>query len=282
MRLRSFILSCPILLGLPGYAAEKNGIEASLIKTATDADYAVLSMIYWGQDGQRPDPQHWGVVGSSFLINTHGYFVTAAHVLDLYKPNSAQLTVTLRQGDALGESGMWFDVVEKDEAHDLALCQIKNFRVNRPDRKDHKPTIFPISTLEVSSETLQQGQFIAIAGFPLGSLNSAVQFGTIAATQTWNPNIAGVSAGRRDLVQVSASGNRGNSGGPVISLRTGKVVGVVVQAVPAPLWSNQPVAAAQNSGIMLAVPAQWVRELLERHQVKSEEHKPKEALGIGF
>jgi S1-C subfamily serine protease len=177
---------------------------------------------------------------------------------------------------------MWFDVIEKDEAHDLALCQIKNFQVNRPDKKNHKPTIWPISTLDVSSETLQQGQFIAIVGFPLGSWNGAVQIGTIAATHTVNPNGQRVPAGQRELVQISVSGNRGNSGGPVLSLKTGKVIGVVVQAVPAPLWSNQPVPVAQNSGIMLAVPAQWVRELLERHQVKSEEHKPKEALGIGF
>jgi hypothetical protein len=91
MRLRPFILSCSILFRISCSAAQTNNIEANLIRTATDSDYAVLSVMYWGQDGQRPDPEHSGVVGSSFLVNTHGYFVTAAHVLEQYKANSPSL-----------------------------------------------------------------------------------------------------------------------------------------------------------------------------------------------
>jgi S1-C subfamily serine protease len=238
--------------------------------------------MYWGEEGQAPDPAHSGVVGSGFLVNTDGYYVTAAHVLQLYKPNSAQLTVIVKQRRFGGGSGFWFDVVERDEQHDLALCKLKGFVTRKPDKKNPKRTIFPISSLDVSSEILQQGQFIAIVGFPLGSWNSAVQFGTVAATETVNPNLPGVPAGRRELIQISASGNQGNSGGPVISLRTGKVIGVIDQAIPAPLWSNQPVPVMQNSGIMLAVPASWVSALLDRNHVKAEEHRPEENIGIGI
>ena len=77
---------------------------------------------------------------------------------------------------------------------------------------------------------------------------------------------------------MSVSGNMGNSGSPVISLRTGKVIGVIVQAVPSPLWSAQAVPIKQNSGIMLAVPALWIHDLLTRNHVSSLEHKAKERL----
>ncbi len=257
------------------FAQAKDGLEATLIRTATDSEHAVIAVMYWGEDGNRPDPTRSGVVGSAFLINSDGYFVTAAHVLEHYKPNSAQVTVIIKQRDKNG-AGMWFDVLERDEQHDLALCKIKNFSVK--ESKSAKSTDHPIATLNVSSETTEQGQFIAIVGFPLGSWNPTIQMGTIAATETVNPNIQGVPAGRRELLQVSASGNRGNSGGPVISLRTGRVIGVIVQAIPSPLWSAQPVPVMQNSGIMLAVPASWVRDLLTRNHVKSGEHKTKEKL----
>ncbi len=257
--------------------SQKGDLEAALIRTSTDTQDAVISLTYW----DRESHMHSRVVGSAFFVNAEGYFVTAAHALELYKPNSSRLTVTLKQRDA-GGSGMGapFEVVEKDDQHDLALCRIKHL-VRRPDKKNPKATIFPVSTLDISSETLQQGQFVAVVGFPLGSWNAAVQLGTVAATHTINPNVTGVPAGRKELIQIGAAGNIGNSGGPVVSLRTGKVVGVIVQAVPAPLWSNQPVPVLQNSGIMLAVPASWIRDMLERNHIRSEEHKPTENLGIG-
>jgi S1-C subfamily serine protease len=176
-----------------------------------------------------------------------------------------------RDGNGIGAR---FDVVEKDKAHDLALCKIKDVTAKKSDLD--KPTDHPITALDVSSETIQQGQFIAIEGFPLGSWNPTLQLGTIAATETVNPNESeGVPAGQKELIQVSVSGNMGNSGSPVISLRTGKVI---VQAVPSPLWSAQAVPIKQNSGIMLAVPALWIHDLLTRNHVSSLEHKAKERL----
>lgn len=175
--------------------------------------------------------------------------------------------------------GMWFHVVEKDERHDLALCKIENFSVKKA--RALKPTNHPIATLAISSETVQQGQLVVVSGFPLGSWNPAVQLGSIAATETVNPAPwMRVPAGQRELLQVSVGANKGNSGGPVISLRTGKVIGVIIQLVPAPVLSPGPVMAMQNSGIMLAVPASWIRDLLARHHVTSVEHKPKEKLGL--
>jgi len=245
-------------------------LEQQLEKTAHHAEFAVLPI--WYNDVN--DPSSARVAGSAFLVTPDGYFITAAHVLQQYKPKSAQMTVGLRQrsGDT---GGSWFDVVEKDEAHDLALCKTTPPLPNFAADKTNPGTERPIASFRVAATPPLLGQFIAIAGFPLGSWNPAIQLGTVAALRTVNPNAGRVPSGQRELLQVSASGNMGNSGSPVIALDTGDVIGVIVQAQPAPLFSTlQNVPLAQSSGIMLAVPACWVADLQEQLTVKSVAQNP--------
>ncbi len=264
---RSLKTLLAIILMVSGASAQS--LEKQLERTAQHAEFAVLPV--WYND---PATMAMAVVGTAFLVTPEGYFITAAHVLEQYKPKSAQMTVGLRQrsGDI---GGAWFDVVEKDEAHDLALCKTTPPLRKFAAEKANPGTERPIATFRVSEAPPAIGQFIAIAGFPLGSWNPAIQLGTIAALRTINPNAGRVPAGQRELLQVSASGNKGNSGSPVVALDTGDVIGVIVQAQPAPLFTPiQGVPLAQSSGIMLAVPASWVRDLLERHDVKSVAQNP--------
>jgi S1-C subfamily serine protease len=213
------------------------------------------------------------VAGTGFLVNLDGYFVTAAHVLQQYdKVDRARMTVgiTQRSGDT---DGMWFDVIEKDEAHDLALCKTV-LPLRKFDAHNKNPGVEqPLASLHVSTVPPVVGDFVVIAGFPLGSWSVAVQLGTVAALRTTNPNAGRVPAGQRELIQVSVSGNKGNSGSPVVELDSGEVVGVIVQAQPAPLFiSDSPLV--QSSGIMLAVPGTWVADLLKRNHVESENVPP--------
>jgi len=168
-----------------------------------------------------------------------------------------------RSGDG---SGTWFDLIEKDDARDLALCKT-TIPLKFIAQKGNPGTEMPIASLRISSAQPFTGGFIAIAGFPLGSWSPAIQFGTLAATTTTNPNAGRVPAGQRELLQIGASGNMGNSGSPVVDLDTGDVIGVIVQAEPAPLFTPvQGAPFAQSSGIMLSVPASWVRDLLKTTQ----------------
>jgi len=267
------LVAVSLLVAAPAWAGGSiRDVERQLERTSHYAEFAVLPVWY-------TDPANTansGVVGTAFLVTPDGYFVTAAHVLEQYKPKSAQMTVGMRQrsGDM---GGVWFDVVEKDVAHDLALCKTSVPLPKFVPREENPGTEQPIASLRVSLAAPVTGQLIAIAGFPLGSWNPAIQFGTVAAIRTTNPNAGRVPAGQRELLQISASGNKGNSGSPVISLDTGDVIGVVVQAQPAPLFSTvQGVPLAQSSGIMLAVPASWVQDLLERHGIVSITHHPPE------
>jgi S1-C subfamily serine protease len=87
-------------------------------------------------------------------------------------------------------------------------------------------------SVQVSDAQPVTGEFVALAGFHLGSWNPTIQFGTVAAVRTISPNAGRVPAGQCDLLQISASGNKGNSDSPVIDLDTEKVIGVIVQAEP--------------------------------------------------
>ena len=75
-------------------------IEGQLKQVAHNVDFAVLP-VWYNQSGNLVNMQ---VVGTGFLVTPDGYFVTAAHVLQEYKPKSAQMTVGLRQrsGDISG------------------------------------------------------------------------------------------------------------------------------------------------------------------------------------
>jgi len=242
---------------------EGKDIEAQLRHVAYNSNFAVVQLWYTSEN-----PINMQVVGTGFLVAPDGYFVTAAHVLQLYKPNSAQMTLGVRQRSGDG-SGRWFDVIEKDEAHDLALCKI-NGPLKFVEQKENPGTETPVASLRLSTTEPTVGDFISIAGFPLGSWSPTIQLGTVAATSTTNPNVGRVPAGQRPLLQIRASGNKGNSGSPVISLDTGDVIGVIVQAEPAPLYSAmEGIPLQQSSGIMLAVPAKWVQELLKRHDIAS-------------
>ncbi len=107
------------------WGSSKNSTKNEpLVTLYQNESYGVVQLMYWPKNFPA-EPAY--VAGSGFLIGREGYFVTAAHVLEHYDPNSKQtLVVTLRQRE-FGSSGMWFDVVEKDEKHDLVLCKIPSF-----------------------------------------------------------------------------------------------------------------------------------------------------------
>jgi hypothetical protein len=263
-----------MVLGSAGpslFAGHKGQI--SPIEIASKDSSAVVQLEYWGEGSTRPP--HPTVVGTGFLIGREGYFVTAAHVLARYKPNSPQLTATTHQRDKNG-IGVWFDVIEMDRGRDLALCKLKGFAPFKEPNGGVRPksTYRPITSLRISEGSAIAGEPIAIVGYPLGSFASPViQTGNIGATDAMLETVPNFPAGRRDLLIVSVAGNHGDSGCPVISLITGDVIGMLIQYVPAPLESvgqrDSRQEVLQQSGLMVAVPAQWMIQMLTRHSVSN-------------
>jgi S1-C subfamily serine protease len=236
-------------------------LEGQLMKVSHVAEWAVLP-IERNVGGEKPIE---GVVGTGFLINDEGYFVTAAHVLSR---NIAEYNVALRVPENLGQWGESFDVVGKDSRLDIALCRIKGFdslaRMH-PKPPPGVPHVNPprYATLKLSNEPVRLGQFVVVAGFPLFSELPMVQFGNVAAAKTFtllSPMYA------PDQFEVSVAASGGDSGGPVIDLDTGRVVGVMVEG------SFR--TKDQVLGLAIAAPAKWVGEILEKNGVQSQYKAP--------
>ena len=226
------------------------------------------------------------IVGTGFFINDQGYFITAAHVANVNhigpdtKPIPCFLQVMIRHEGGAGSK--LFDIIDTDKDHDLALCQIKGLMVRDEKHSPLPPDAIPRSrwspfaSLAMDSESPRSGELVALDGFPLGSWIPDVQMGNVAATETLM-EVPKTPKDGRELLQISVNGNHGNSGGPVVDISTGKVIGVLLMVVPAPLaidgelkWD---LGTYQSSGIMLAVPAKWVNALVARHQISSSEVK---------
>lgn len=138
--------------------------------------------------------------GTGFLIGPR-LVATAEHVID------GAYEIVLKRGDEPVGQGT---VVGADRERDLALIRSDTpidghvFRLaNRPPRI---------------------GEDVAVLGFPLG-LPLSLTRGSVSGTNR-ALEIDGVA--RQRLVQTDAAVNPGNSGGPLLELRSGKVVGVVV------------------------------------------------------
>jgi S1-C subfamily serine protease len=286
---------CQFLDGITPAQTHKD-IQQLVSDETPTAFYAALPIYAWvdpvpGQEG----PFGAAVIGTGFVVNNHGDFITAGHVASTTEVGSGtnklkvRLTVGLRQKKA-GIIGVSFKIVELDSDHDLALCHVDGPRgvtfaetgvqrmahPEQPGGLTAEEMSEPFASLAIDQSAPQAGRFILVSGFPLGSWTPAIQFGLLSATETRYPSapIARLPKDTFELLQISVSANHGNSGGPVIDLRSGRVVGVILSIVPAPLaiggqqvWSD---SSFDMSGIMLAAPAKWVNALLSRHGVKSE------------
>lgn len=295
-KLGAVLALCPLLGGLTLAQAHKDIQQLILDRTPT-AFYAVLPVTAWiddtvpGQEGKIDAV----VIGTGFVVNNQGDFITAGHVASTTEVGSGasklkvRLTVGLRQ-KKVGTLGVPFKVVELDADHDLALCHMDGLRgltfagtglpklahPEEPGGLTAEEMSRPFASLAIDQGAPQAGRFIIVSGFPLGSWTPAIQFGLLSATETRYPDapIARLPKDTFELLQISVSANHGNSGGPVVDLHSGRVVGVILSILPAPLaiggqqiWSD---GSFGMSGIMLAAPAKWVNALLTRHGVKSE------------
>jgi len=247
MNAKNFLIALAFLFSsiAPGRSQGWEAYEHQLEKVARIVSPAVLPIAHIGLEDA-------GVRGSAFLINNEGYFLTAAHVLREYKPNTGYLTLVFPQKNGMGNGGAWFEIVDKDEKLDIALCKVRGLD------KEH----WTWSSLSLSPAPIVAGKLVVIAGFPLGSWNASIQPGSIAADKT----VLDVP-GMLPLFQVSVAGNQGDSGGPVVDLKTGRVMGIIVRGSLNASASNAGVSL-WSSGIMYALPITKVTDILTRNHIQ--------------
>jgi len=270
--------------------AKGRSFQEEIYSRAEQASWAAIPIDCWS-DFSRPEiPQTEAVVGTGFLVNQQGYFITAAHVAQADHvgpddhPIPCKVKAVLRQRDGSGFSQQ-FDVVELDKDHDLALCRILGFQVGEekhfnklmnnaiPETSQH-----PFSSLALKADAPKIGELVLVSGFPLGSYTSVLQLGILSATRNVFSGLPRTPKDGGALLQIAVSGNHGDSGAPVVDVDSGRVLGVILQVVPAPLavggMLRFDMGDFQNSGIMLAAPASWVGAILVRHGLNSEAIQP--------
>ena len=165
-------------------------------------------------------------IGTGFLIGPR-LVATVEHVVD------GATSIKLVRNDQTLASGT---VIGDDPVRDVALVQ------------SAKPLSGHVFQLSPVAPAL--GDSVAALGFPFG-LPLTVTQGSVSSTGVTIP-IDGIN--RRDLIQTDAAVNPGNSGGPLLSLDTGQVDGLI------------DLGTTQANGIAFAVSAQVAKPLLEAWQ----------------
>ncbi len=167
--------------------------------------------------------------GSGFLVNSNGYLITNFHVI--HKQTHISITRFVSNGPELKRL-IYNDIriVALDSFHDLALLKIE------PEQEE----TFPAINLSPDEHPVL-GEKVFVIGNPLG-LERTVTEGVLSHT--------GRLFGGNLYLQIDASVNPGNSGGPLFNDK-GQVIGVV----------NMGIAAMQ--GLNFAIPVRHVKFLLD-------------------
>lgn len=175
--------------------------------------------------GFNPDPEHITIIGSGSVVSDDGKILTAAHLYNQLnneqRENLKASVMVVEEQDNL-EQYRWIPIkfINKIDIDDLALFQLE----------DCKNTL--IKKLEFNdSEKVCVGQDAYFIGFPYAAQLMNDGFGlTLVVNKTIISNIKRDKAGpnhKRIWFILDAISNPGNSGCPLIDIKTNKIIGVM-------------------------------------------------------
>jgi len=195
------------------------------------------------------------IVGSGFCINPSGIVITCRHVVETFmsrtvaqqiaeappstRPNGRQ---PVSPGKMVIPSVIFFDVESSRENIFAVVCNPKNISAKTDmdlaaiQLSPHTsfPQGYPFLEIE-EFESVFEGDEIGVYGFPLGNYLYK-QLGTVTSSFTkgvLSSIIPGPNVKQKYLrgFQLNVTATKGNSGGPVFSLGSGKAFGVLTLAV---------------------------------------------------
>lgn len=200
-------------------------------------------------------------VGTGFVVGDGLSVITNSHVVpaSVDTERMEQLGIVIADGDMVRFRPA--ELLARDTEHDLAWLRLSG-------------TPLPALELADSGEALE-GQALAFTGYPLGmalGLHAATHRATLAAiTPVVTPSLSSKKLDPRQIAQLQrspynifqldATAYPGNSGSPLYDPASGKVWGVINAVFVKGLKET---AITNPSGITYAVPANYVRELLQR------------------
>lgn len=224
-RARLFLLLLAARWPLPGHSQDDTASRA--IATVKPAVVLVVTTAVGEGVGS----------GTGFAVDGEGLVVTSAHVVE----DAATVTVVVQDKVELAAR-----VVGVDGEHDLALLKVE-------------PAL-PASVSLSPSSDLKEGDSVLVTGYPFGTFLDDVGFGLTATTT--RGMVTAIRTGRALLteaparfIQIDATANPGNSGGPVYLASTARAIGVLAGEIrPFP---------GEQTGLNIAIPAEYVLDLME-------------------
>ena len=234
-----------------------------IILTALSAEAATRAEIY-GQTKAGTvlvvsvdDKTNSVSIGSGFLVNRDGLVITNAHVLE----DSSRVFIYV------GNQEIYTNpiVVSIDPDRDLAALRIP-------------PPSAP--ALMLATQTTPDGNDVMAVGYP--RLTDVLNMGFALHSTIVPGTMNGIIQGRSrtsyrfaPFVQVTGHINQGSSGGPLVDVTSGEVIGMVVLQVPylerARDRNGTGIGSVMiRSGIGYAIPATVIRQWLVENQLSAE------------
>jgi S1-C subfamily serine protease len=202
------------------------------------------------------EDEHSVSIGSGFFVTKDGILVTNAHILE----DAERILVYVENQAVFANPRVLF--VDPDA--DLAALQLQSAEVTALQFAQHAP--------DEATQVIAVGYPRLIDVLNMGfALHSTITPGTINGHVNGRTRIEGRHA---TFLQITGTLNAGNSGGPLVDMESGDVVGMVTQTVPyleRAKDKNGAVVASVTirSGIGYAIPATRIRQWLVEHRLLS-------------
>ncbi len=101
--------------------------------------------------------------------------------MEKYKKGTGWGTAIIHQRDGNG-SGLWFQLVEEDKEHDVALYRIsgglhllQSSQLVKEQTRRPQESLHPVTSFAVADRVITPGEPIALLGFPLGAFVTPVR-----------------------------------------------------------------------------------------------------------
>ena len=174
--------------------------------------------------------------------------------------------------------------VELDDVEWIAQGAVKKFRYAKIAQVDTTHDIAllrlegePLPTVQLGdSDTLVEGQALAMTGYPIGmalqqmvthrGMVSSIGPIVLPALRGQQLDVKMVRRLREpfNIIQLDATAYPGNSGSPLYDPQTGKVLGIIDAVF---VKATKESALTAPSGITYAIPANFIRELLNQNKL---------------
>lgn len=175
--------------------------------------------------GFRISQDKVNIIGSGFFVSDNGKVLSAAHLLNKLTPEQKNSLVGMTMIEKLAKDSErygWFPLkeIKIDVKNDIALFQIENYQ---------KTLLKPLKLN--NSDDVKIGHEVYFIGFPYAAQLMNDGFGiTLIVNKGIISNIKrdGVDNNHpRNWFIVDAISNPGNSGCPLIDMKTNKVIGIM-------------------------------------------------------